>query len=151
MDYSRMFAISAAGMEAERTRVEAATINLANANTVARSDGQVFQPQRVVLHTVPLAADAFGSAIDRALEQRGGVVTLVPQASVEDSGLPARKRYEPGNPLADAAGFVAKPDVDSATEMLTIMAAMRAYEANVAAATTARNMALKALDLGGGA
>ena len=50
MDYSRAFAISSAGMAVERTRVEVAALNLANANTVQTADGARFQPVRVVAH-----------------------------------------------------------------------------------------------------
>jgi flagellar basal-body rod protein FlgC len=59
--------------------------------------------------------------------------------------------YEPGHPMADARGFVSYAGVDTATEMVSMMSAMRAYEANVAAMNTARSMAQKALTIGGGA
>jgi flagellar basal-body rod protein FlgC len=58
--------------------------------------------------------------------------------------------HEPGHPLADARGFVSYPGVDAAAEMVSLMGASRAYEANVAAMNTARVLALKALDIGGG-
>ncbi|HVE55121.1 MAG TPA: flagellar basal body rod protein FlgC [Ramlibacter sp.] len=152
MDYSRMFAISGAGMAAERTRVEVAAANLANANTVAGADGALFQPQRVQTYAVPLAAaNGFALQVDRALDQGEAPAVFVPEAVVQGSGAAPRMQYEPGHPLADAAGFVARPGVDTATEMVTIMSAMRSYEANVAAANAARALALKALEIGGGA
>ena len=58
---------------------------------------------------------------------------------------------EPGHPQADVQGFVTYPGVDTATEMMTIMDAMRAYEANVAAMNASRTMAMKALEIGSGA
>ena len=57
--------------------------------------------------------------------------------------------HEPGHPDADAKGFVAYPGVNTLNEMVTMIAATRAYEANVAALNAARVMALKALDIGG--
>jgi flagellar basal-body rod protein FlgC len=57
--------------------------------------------------------------------------------------------HEPGHPMADAKGFVKYPGVDPAADMISLMSAARAYEANVAALNTARTMALKALDIGG--
>jgi flagellar basal-body rod protein FlgC len=152
MDYSKMFAISAAGMAAERTRVEVAALNLANANTVTGADGAAFSPQRVVTRSVPLAAtdEAFGTHIVRALTQQSSPAVFVPEAVIESSGSAPRSLYEPGHPLANASGFVMQPGVDTATEMVTVMSAMRAYEANVAAANAARSLALKTLEIGSG-
>jgi len=59
--------------------------------------------------------------------------------------------YEPGHPLANERGFVAYANVDSATEMVSMMSATRAYEANVSAMNTARTLALRALDIGSNA
>lgn len=153
MDYSKLFAISAAGMAAERTRVEVAALNLANANTVAGPDGTAFAPQRVVTRSVAMAGvrtDDFGAHLARALDQQDDADVLVPQAFVETSGVAPRNVYEPGHPLANAGGFISQPGVDSATEMVTVMSAMRAYEANVAVANAAKSLALKTLDIGGG-
>jgi flagellar basal-body rod protein FlgC len=151
MDYSRIFAISAAGMAAERTRVEVAALNLANVNTVAGADGSAFAPQRVTTRGVPLAAShaAFGAHMARATDDQQSSLTVLPLAVVEDSGAAPRSLYEPGHPLADARGFVMQPGVDAAAEMVTIMSAMRSYEANVAVANAARAMALKTLEIGG--
>lgn len=147
MDYQNAFAISSAGMSVERMRVEVSALNLANANTVADSGGAVFQPQRVVARAgnAGLAAEpgTFASLVDLALAG--------PTASVEASLQPARRVLEPGHPLADEQGFVSYPAVDTATEMLTLMGATRAYEANVAAMNATRTMAMKALDIGGNA
>jgi flagellar basal-body rod protein FlgC len=57
--------------------------------------------------------------------------------------------HEPGHPLADEKGFVSYPGVDPAMEMVTLLDATRAYEANVAAMNMARAMSLKALEIGG--
>lgn len=152
MDYSKMFAISAAGMAAERTRVEVAALNLANANTVAGPDGTAFAPQRVVTRSVamPGAKDDFGAHTMRVLDQRDAPAVFLPEAVVEGSGAAPRLLYEPGHPLANAGGFITQPGVDTATEMVTVMSAMRAYEANVAVANAARSLALKTLEIGGG-
>ena len=147
MDYQDAFAISSAGMAVERLRVEVSATNVANANTVADADGKVFEPLRVVARasnaSQGAASGAFSSLVELALAG--------PEASVEASLQPARRVLEPGHPLADAQGFVSYPAVDIATEMLTLMGATRAYEANVAAMNATRTMAMKALDIGGGA
>jgi flagellar basal-body rod protein FlgC len=138
MDYARSFAVSAAGMAAERTRVEVAALNLANANTVQNADGAGYEPLRVVARSGGFAALV-----------SGGVQALpLPAVSVEPSGARRRMVHEPGHPLADERGFLAYPGVDTATEMVSLMGAMRTYEANVAALNTARTLALKTLDIG---
>jgi flagellar basal-body rod protein FlgC len=150
MDNFQAFAISAAGMTLERTRVDVAALNLANANTVQTADGVGFQPMRVVARvggeTTPGSTPLFAQQVERGLAG----LTL-PQASIEPAGGLPRQVYEPTNPFADGKGFVRYPGVDTAAEMVTLMGALRAYEANVAAMNTSRTMLLKALDIGGGA
>lgn len=151
MDYSDSFAISAAGMSLERTRADVASLNLANANTIQSADGPQYRPLRVVARAAAMAAsgspafaDLFSSGVGGA-----GPVGAPAVVSVEPTDLPPRMVYEPGHPLANDKGFVAYTGVDNATEMVTLMSAMRSYEANVAAMNAARTMALKALEIGG--
>lgn len=135
MDYTQTFAISSIGMTLERTRVEVAALNLANANSVADPDGNVYRPLRVI------ARAAFANSVTEGLN--------APLVQIEPTQQAPRVVYEPGHPLANAGGFVTYAGVDTASEMVTMMGAMRSYEANVAAMNTARNMALKALEIGG--
>lgn len=137
MGYLPSFAISAAGMTAERTRVEVASLNLANAHTVQQGPNP-YQPLRAVARAAGFPALMGGNETPAA----------IPVVTVET--LPTRPRlvYEPGHPAADAGGFVAYPDVDLATEMVTLMTALRSYEANVSAMNTARLLTLKTLDIG---
>ncbi|MBE7367196.1 flagellar basal body rod protein FlgC [Ramlibacter pallidus] len=143
MDYLRSFAISAAGMSAERTRVEVAAANLANANTVQDPSGLGYQPMRAVARAAQ--GQAFTELVSGGLEG-----AVLPGVSVEPLATGPRLVHEPGHPLANGQGFVAYPGVDPATEMVTLMSATRAYEANVAAMNTARALALKALEIGRG-
>jgi flagellar basal-body rod protein FlgC len=138
MDYSQLFAISAAGMDVQRTRVEVAARNLANANTTQAADGSVYQPLRVIAR----AAAGFDALVEP------GRTVVLPEAIIEAAALPPRVVHDPGHPLADTQGFVRQAPVDPATEMVTLMTAMRAYEANVAAMNTTRSLALKTLEIG---
>ena len=151
MDYSRAFAISAAGMTLERTRVEVATMNLANANTVQGVDGTGYQPMRVVARASEVAAQApdFSRAMSLEADDAGGLGFAVPQISVEPDNVAPRQVYEPGNPYANSKGYVNYAGVDNAAEMITMMSAMRSYEANVAAMNMTRTLAMKALAIGG--
>ncbi len=143
MDNNPTFAISAAGMALERTRVEVAALNLANAHTAQTAGQLAYSPLRVVAR--PAAADAFGEMMASAHAS----AAMKPQFHIETAALASRMVHEPGHPMADARGFVSYPAVDPATEMVSLMSATRAYEANVAAMNAARTMALKALDIGG--
>jgi flagellar basal-body rod protein FlgC len=139
VDYLQSFAISAAGMGVERARVEVTASNLANAHTVPAAGAAAYQPLRVVARSV----QGFASLVEQ--DTRGAAI---PTVAIEASASPPRLVHEPGHPSADAKGFVAYPGVDPATEMVTLMSATRAYEANVAAMNTARTLALKALEIG---
>jgi flagellar basal-body rod protein FlgC len=142
MDFSQVFAVSAAGMSVQRTRVEVAALNLANANTVQAPGTPAYQPLRVVVH--PSAP--FGALIAAGLQP-----SALPRASVEAGPAAARMLHDPGHPLADASGFVRQAAVDPATEMVTLMSATRSYEANVAALNATRALVLKTLEIGRGA
>lgn len=150
MSLANAHAISAAGLDVERLRVEIAALNLANANTVADAEGRVWQPLRVVARAGTTAAggahakDASAPAFAHWLGTLAG-----PSATVEATAQPPRRVHEPGHPQADADGYVEQAAVDPAAEMITLMAATRAYEANVAALGALRTMSLKALELGG--
>jgi len=153
MDFNQTFAISAAGMTVERTRVEVAALNLANANTVQSTNGRPYQALRVVSQPGGAAsASQFFTLVNTGLENTGAVdiTNLVPTATVVGSGTAPRSVYEPSHPLADARGFVTYAGVDVATEMVSLMSSSRTYEANVAVMNTTRLLALKALDIGGG-
>lgn len=144
MDYRQVFAVSAAGMDLERRRVDLATLNLANANTVQGADGQGYQPMRVVARSMTALPGSFARFVGaQAVNGAGALVTVEPLA------VTPRQAYEPGHPYADERGFVRYAGVDTATEMVTMMSAIRSYEANVAAMNTTRQMALKALEIGG--
>jgi flagellar basal-body rod protein FlgC len=141
VDYFRTAAISAAGMAAEKARVEAATMNLANMHTSAPPGTPGYRPVTAVIHSEP-------APFARVLQGGGPAVfaqaTLVPQ-----TGAAAHMAFEPGHPDADADGMVAYPAVDPTQEMMTVMTALRSYEANLAALEAAKVLAAKALEIGG--
>lgn len=141
MGYSQSFAISAAGMDLERLRVDVAALNLANANTPLDAAGGGYRPLHVVAR--PMAQQTFAAQFDRWIQP--------PSVTVEPSLQPPRQVMDPGHPLADANGLVSYPGVDHMGQMLTLMSAMRAYEANVVALNQSRAMAVKALEIGGAA
>ena len=142
MDHFRATAISAAGMQAQKARVEAAALNLANMNTTQAPGEPGYRPLTAVVRAQP---GAFAQVLE------GGVTPYVlAQAQlVPAAAQPPRRAYEPGHPHADAQGMVSYPAIDHAREMLTVTAALRSYEANLAVLQVTKSMAAKALEIGG--
>ena len=135
---SAAIAASATALTAERTRMEAAVSNLANAESTRGPDGQPYRRRDVVLTTAPQTfADALGQA------SAAGV-----QAGVVEDQAPFRRRFDPSHPDADPEGFVALPNVDTPEEMVNMLSASRAYQANLTAIGLLRDIAQKSLELG---
>jgi flagellar basal-body rod protein FlgC len=133
--------ISRTGLDVEWRRLEVIAQNLANANSSAAAGAEPYQALRLV--SGPRFADHLAGSGSPRL---AGVQVY----GVEPTGAAARRVHEPGNPNADADGYVSYPGVDHAAEMTLMVVTSRAYEANVVAMNTARQMYLKALDLGKG-
>ena len=130
---------AASGLNVERTRVEVAVSNLANAESTRSQNGQPYRRREVVLESAP-GNDPF----DAALGQAVGVKV---SAIVEDQS-PFTRRYDPTHADADEGGFVSLPNVRSDEEMVDLLSASRAYQANLTAINVIRDMLQKALDLG---
>lgn len=110
--------------------------NIANANTTRALDGKPYQRQQVV----------FEKMLDQQLGAGGG--TEVNVGKIETDKRPPRMIYAPGHPDADSEGMVAFPDINIHEEMVDMIASSRAFEANLAVAKNARQMALQTLSLG---
>ena len=142
------FDISAAGMNLERTRLDVAAVNLANAHTTQSPDGQVFRPLRVVAQ--PVAGQEF-DALVRGMGARAAAASAPFEIAIETVDTPPRLVYDPSHPDADQKGYVAYPDINPVSEMVQLIGIGRAYEANVKAMNMAKSMALKALEIGSSA
>lgn len=142
MDYRAIFQVSAAGMDVEKLRLDTAAMNLANMHSTGGTGG-VFKPMRVVAQAVTPNFAAW-----MQMPQAGALGGVTAQVVPNESVSP-RVVHDPGHPHADAKGDVYYPGVDHTSEMLTVMTALRAYEANVAAMVAAKSMAARALDIGG--
>ena len=127
---------TAAALDAERTRLDVISENIANANTTRGPDGKPYQRQEVV----------FESALQQAMD--GQQVPMLKVAGIVKDPRPFEEVYEPGNPDADAHGMVAMPNVNVNEEMADMIAASRAFEANLAVVKNARAMALQVLSIG---
>src|SRR5665213_3465517 len=132
MGFYTSIEVSATGLSAERLAMDTIANNIANVNTTRTAEGGPFKRQLVV----------YAQANEPARSRAGVDVVGV----VNDQG-PDRLVYDPGHPDADANGYVHMPNVDVVKEMVDMMAASRAYEANVTAIQEARAMGTATLGL----
>lgn len=139
--------ISASGMEAQRSRAEIITENLANADTTRTPEGGPYKRKDAVFTPSPVAF-SFSDALSTASGQNASLQSLgveVSDITIDDRD--PERRYMPGHPDADADGYVAFPRVDPAEEMVDLMSASRGYQANVAAISALKDMIARSIDL----
>lgn len=142
MGFCSSLDIVGSALTAERFRTEIITQNLANAETTETSGGEPYRRQQVVMQEIPLSfSDELGKAKNKV---KGGVKV----SQVVESDRDFIPRYEPDNPNADENGYVLYPNVDRTEEMIDLMAAGNAYEANLTALSVVKAMINKAIDMG---
>jgi flagellar basal-body rod protein FlgC len=137
--------VSATALTAERLRMDVTAENLANAQTTRGAGGQPYRRKEVVLAEV--SSGGFGSQLAAAMSRSGGQSGGVEVAAITEDQTPGKLVYDPGHPDADANGYVRMPNVDTVAEMVDLISASRAYEANVTAMQAAKQMFSKTLEL----
>jgi flagellar basal-body rod protein FlgC len=133
MDLKTSIGVSASGLRAQSLRMRMIAENLANADSVAKTPGGNPYRRRVA---------TFQAEVDKAT---GG--TMVKVDSIVGDKSDFGKVYQPGNPAADASGYVLEPNVNGLIETADMKAAQRSYEANLNAIESARDMTMRTLDL----
>lgn len=155
MSYLSSFDISGYGLSAQRVRVNTISSNIANAQTTRTEEGGPYRRREVVFKAMdfnqqlsqalhantpslgysdPLGEGNFGEKVNPA------IMSVIVDKIVRDDKGPMMK-YEPSHPDADANGYVAYPNINPVIEMADLVEATRAYQANVAAFESAKNMA----------
>jgi flagellar basal-body rod protein FlgC len=142
MDFFTALHVSGSGLSAERTRVNLASSNLANAETTRGPNGQPYQRLDPVFQAVAMDGTGGKPSVPGG-EQAVGVEV----AKVVADGTPGKRVYSPGHPDADADGFVTFPNVNPVNEVVNLLSASRGYEANATAVETLKQMAQKGLDI----
>jgi flagellar basal-body rod protein FlgC len=132
--------VAASALTAERTRIEVAVSNLANAESTHGADGRPYRRRGVVLTTDTVRS--FDSALGSAS------ATGVKVAAIVEDTAPARRRYDPSHPDADKDGLVELPNINPAEEMVDMVGASRAYQANLTAINLIRDLVSRSLELG---
>ena len=135
-------ASTSSALNAQRTRLDVIAQNIANARTTRGPDGLPYQRRLV----------SFESELQRSTGGFGEGASSAP-STVRVSGIttdptPGQRISDPGHPDADAQGMVTLPNVNLAFEMVDLITASRAYEANLTVAKNSRQMALKTLEIG---
>lgn len=143
MSLFNAIAVSASGLEAQRTRAELITENLANADTTRTPEGGPYKRKDAVFSSQALSGSFAAALMDVSGEGPSGV--SVAEITI-DSTEPER-RYLPGHPDADPQGYVSFPHINPAEEMVDLMSASRGYQANVAAITSVKDMIARSIDL----
>ena len=137
--------ISASALTAERTRMDVTAENLANAQTTRTEAGGPYRRKVVVLAQDGDVASSFGAQLGKAMgSSTGGGVKV---AAITEDSTPLKTVYDPGHPDADANGYVQLPNVEPVEEMVDLITESRAYEANVTAMQTAKQMFSRTIDL----
>jgi flagellar basal-body rod protein FlgC len=137
--------ISASGLTAQRLRMDVTSANLANAQSTRTPEGGPYRRQDVVLQESS-GDGSFAGALSGALGG-GGEPAGVEAAAIVPDTTPPRQVYEPGNPEANARGYVEMPNVNPVEEMTDLIDASRSYQANVTAMQTTKQVFSKTIEL----
>ncbi|MDH3587977.1 MAG: flagellar basal body rod protein FlgC [Gammaproteobacteria bacterium] len=136
MSMFRIFEIAGSGMAAQSVRLNVTASNLANADMVAGSPGEVYRKRQPVFATYmdPMRPDPATAGVR---------VTNISTSSAQP-----QKNYEPGHPSANAEGYVYRANVDSVEEMVNMMSAARSYQNNIEILNTTKELMLRTLNMG---
>jgi flagellar basal-body rod protein FlgC len=134
MSMNDVFRIASSALTAQSLRLNTTASNMANAESVAGPDGQVYKAKQVVFQTMQVGDH----------QESAGVKV----ARVSEDDKAPRKAYDPKSPSADADGYVSMPNVNVVDEMVNMISASRSYQTNVEVMNTAKTLMLKALTLG---
>lgn len=150
MSFWNMLRIGASALNAQRTRLDVISNNIANAETTRTEAGGPYKRQDVVF-----ATDQRPSFLPYFIEARrsGGANPVAGQSGVRVASIltddsPGAQVYDPSNPDADDQGYVTYPNVNLVVEMTNMLSATRSYEANLTVIDVAKRMAQKALEIG---
>jgi flagellar basal-body rod protein FlgC len=133
MSVFNVFNIAGSALNAQSARLNAVASNLANADSVAGSNGQPYRAKQVIFAATPVGAE-------------GGQGVRVTQ--VVESAAPLRLSYEPNSPFANEQGYVSMPNVNPVEEMVNMISASRSYQTNAEVMNTAKSLLLKTLAIG---
>jgi len=146
MSFLKTLNITGSALTATRLRVDTITQNLANISTTRTEEGGPYKRKLVVLQEQKLSFEnVLNSTMSKSKKSSGGGVIV---SEIVESDNPFIPVYNPNHPDADENGYVLMPNVNSSEEQIDLMAATRAYEANLTALNVVKTMAMRALEIG---
>jgi flagellar basal-body rod protein FlgC len=167
MNLFKAMGISASGLSAQRVVINGISMNLANVQTTRTEGGEPYHRRRSVLSQTPNPlgfSDILLNRLDIAGQLRRTHLDHFPisnyapweigpekeavKAELIEEVTEYKMIHDPSHPDADASGYVLLPNINSIEEMVQLLMAVRNYEANVTAFNAAKNMAMKALEIG---
>ena len=144
MSFLSSMNISASALTATRVRMDVITENIAGSNTTRTADGDPYRRKYVVFQERGAEDKAFASFFQKAKKTSGGVRVLEIGTDMSEF----KYDYNPSHPDADENGYVRLPNVEVVQEMVDMMSAFRAYEANITALNVFKDMVVKTLEIG---
>ena len=144
MDFFDALHTSSSGLSAQRLRMNLISGNLANSSTTRTKQGGPYRRKEPVF-----AAQSPQTSFKKILAaQRADDLPHVKVVKIIEDQSPPIMKYDPNHPDADNDGYVALPNINLMEEMVNLISATRSYEANITAVKAAKEMALKALEIG---
>ena len=135
----KIFDVAGSGMSAQSVRLNTVASNLANADSVSGDPNTVYKARHPIFEAVKSSLAQGGTESGNAAVHVKGIM---------ESQATPNARYEPGNPLANADGYVYSPNVNVVEEMVDMISASRAYQNNVEVMNTSKDLMLATLKLG---
>lgn len=152
MNFLNSIDISASGLTAQRLRMDTIANNMTNVETTRVENGNgPYRRQVVIFEAIkPVGANksSFKSILQNTESTVGQGVRVKEIRQIDGNERPFRRVYEPSHPDADQQGYVNYPNVNIVEEMINMVSATRAYEANAKVIEASRSMAMRALDIG---
>ncbi|MBV1912611.1 MAG: flagellar basal body rod protein FlgC [Cycloclasticus sp.] len=138
MSLYNIFDVAGSGMSAQTTRLNLVASNMANAETVSSSTGETYRARQPV----------FGTVLQNEMSKQGSPSQGVRVLGVVESQTPLRTEYAPQHPMANADGYIFKPNVNVVEEMANMMSASQSYKNNVEMLNTAKQLLQETLKIG---
>ncbi len=144
MDFFNSIQTSSSGLSAQRLRMNLIAGNLANVSTTRTKQGGPYRRKEAIFAAQTMNSTFNRILTDRQKNQFSGVTVI----GVYEDSTPPPTQYKPQHPHADDNGYLAMPNIKPMEEMVNMISAARGYEANITALKAAKDMALKALEIG---
>lgn len=147
MSFLSSLDISGSALTAQRFRMDIISQNIANSSTTRTAEGGPYKRKLVVFEERASTGMSFGNVLSNSMKSYSKLSGVRVKEVIEDE-TPGTPVYNPDHPDADENGYVMMPNVNTTEEMLDLMAASSAYDANITALNAIKSMAMSALNIG---